>query len=126
MIQELLPTAVPDCGWQCRAWALFIESAAIDAEPARAPPSAPPQDARSAQTFFLGQLQAQAAEVGQAAAAMPMRVARMEATLGQLESGDLKLRQERRRPCTRCLAFAAARRCCRRALPAALEGSLPG
>lgn len=50
------------------------------------------QDARSQQGFILEQLQQQAAEVGQAAAAMPLRVARIESTLAQLESGDLKLR----------------------------------
>ncbi len=37
-------------------------------------------------------MQAQAQELGQAAAAMPMRVARIEQTLSQLEAGDLKLR----------------------------------
>lgn len=51
-----------------------------------------PQDASSQQAFILDQLQAQAMEVGAAAAAMPSRVARIEKILGQLESGDLKLR----------------------------------
>ena len=50
------------------------------------------QDARSQQTFLLQQFQAQATEVGQAAAAMPLRVQRIENIIGQLEGGDLKLR----------------------------------
>lgn len=50
------------------------------------------QDAKAQQTFLLGQLQAQATEVGQAAAAMPFRVQHIESTISQLESGDLKLR----------------------------------
>lgn len=50
------------------------------------------QDARSQQTFLLEQLQAQATEVGQAAAAMPLRVRRIENVIDQLEGGDLKLR----------------------------------
>lgn len=50
------------------------------------------QDTRSQQTFLLEQLQAQATEVGQAAAAMPLRVQRIENTISQLEAGDLKLR----------------------------------
>ena len=50
------------------------------------------QDASSQQAFVFEQLQAQAVEVGQAAAAMPGRIARMERVIGQLESGDLKLR----------------------------------
>lgn len=50
------------------------------------------QDTKAQQTFLLGQLQAQATEVGQAAAAMPFRVQHIENTITQLESGDLKLR----------------------------------
>jgi predicted unusual protein kinase regulating ubiquinone biosynthesis (AarF/ABC1/UbiB family) len=50
------------------------------------------QDARSQQTFLLEQFQAQATEVGQAAAAMPLRVQRIENVISQLEAGDLKLR----------------------------------
>jgi predicted unusual protein kinase regulating ubiquinone biosynthesis (AarF/ABC1/UbiB family) len=42
--------------------------------------------------FMLQALQAQASEVTAAAAAMPGRVARIDDTLGQLETGDLKLR----------------------------------
>jgi hypothetical protein len=50
------------------------------------------QDSRSRQTFILEQLQQQASDLGQAAAAMPLRVQRIESTMGLLESGDLKLR----------------------------------
>lgn len=50
------------------------------------------QDAQSQQTFIFEQLQTQAAEVGQAAAAMPLRIQRIESVIGQLEGGDLKLR----------------------------------
>ncbi len=50
------------------------------------------QDARSQQTFLLEQFQAQATEVGQATAAMPRRIQRIENVIGQLEAGDLKLR----------------------------------
>ena len=50
------------------------------------------QDSRSRQTFILEQLQQQATDLGQAAAAMPLRVQRIESTMGLLESGDLKLR----------------------------------
>lgn len=50
------------------------------------------QDSRAQQTFLLGQLQQQATDLGQAAAAMPLRVARIENTISQLETGDLKLR----------------------------------
>jgi hypothetical protein len=46
----------------------------------------------SQSTLLLGQLQQQAAELGAAAAAVPQRVARIDSTLAQLESGDLKLR----------------------------------
>lgn len=46
----------------------------------------------SQRSFLLEQLQQQAADLGQAAAAMPGRVQRIDATLGLLESGDLKLR----------------------------------
>jgi hypothetical protein len=49
-------------------------------------------DSRSRQTFILEQLQQQASDLGQAAAAMPLRVQRIESTMGLLESGDLKLR----------------------------------
>ncbi|KAG2482100.1 hypothetical protein HYH03_018956 [Edaphochlamys debaryana] len=42
--------------------------------------------------LLLEQVQQQATELGQAAAAMPLRIARMEATMAQLEAGDLKLR----------------------------------
>ncbi|KAF8066232.1 ABC1K7 [Scenedesmus sp. PABB004] len=44
------------------------------------------------QGFIIEQLQQQATEVTQAAAAMPLRVARIDSTLEQLETGDLKLR----------------------------------
>ncbi|PSC67309.1 putative aarF domain-containing kinase chloroplastic [Micractinium conductrix] len=48
--------------------------------------------ARSQSSFLLEQLQQQATDLGQAAAAMPGRVQKMDATLALLESGDLKLR----------------------------------
>lgn len=44
------------------------------------------------QGFIIEQLQQQATEVTQAAAAMPLRVRRIDNTLEQLEAGDLKLR----------------------------------
>ncbi|WIA14006.1 hypothetical protein OEZ85_002567 [Tetradesmus obliquus] len=44
------------------------------------------------QGFIIEQLQQQATEVTQAAAAMPLRVARIDSTLEQLETGNLKLR----------------------------------
>lgn len=50
------------------------------------------QDARSQSGFLLGQLQQQAADLGQAAAAMPLSVRKIESTIQLLETGDLKLR----------------------------------
>lgn len=50
------------------------------------------QDTRSQTGFVLEQLQQQAVDLGQAAAAMPMRVQRIESTMALLETGDLKLR----------------------------------
>lgn len=50
------------------------------------------QDAAAQQGLFVQQLQQQATEVGQAAAAMPLRIARIDALLSELEAGDLKLR----------------------------------
>lgn len=50
------------------------------------------QDSRGQSTFLLEQLQQQAADLGQAAAAMPMRVQKIESTMALLETGDLKLR----------------------------------
>ncbi|PRW20222.1 putative aarF domain-containing kinase chloroplastic [Chlorella sorokiniana] len=50
------------------------------------------QDSRSQTGFVLEQLQQQAVDLGQAAAAMPMRVQRIESTMALLETGDLKLR----------------------------------
>jgi predicted unusual protein kinase regulating ubiquinone biosynthesis (AarF/ABC1/UbiB family) len=50
------------------------------------------QDRRSQSAFLLEQLGQQASDLGAAAAAMPQRVQRIESTLQQLESGDLKLR----------------------------------
>ena len=50
------------------------------------------QDAKSRNTFLLEALQQQAQEVGDAAAQMPLRVARVERLMTQLESGELKLR----------------------------------
>eukprot|EP00879_Flechtneria_rotunda_P001676 GHRR01001836.1.p1 GENE.GHRR01001836.1~~GHRR01001836.1.p1 ORF type:complete len:739 (+),score=239.78 GHRR01001836.1:270-2486(+) len=47
---------------------------------------------RNSQGFIIEQLQQQATEVTQAAAAMPLRVARIDNMLEQLEIGDLKLR----------------------------------
>lgn len=44
------------------------------------------------QGFIIEQLQQQATEVTQAAAAMPLRVRRIDSTLEQLETGNLKLR----------------------------------
>jgi small neutral amino acid transporter SnatA (MarC family) len=44
------------------------------------------------QGFFIEQLQQQATEVTQAAAAMPLAVRRIDNTLEQLETGNLKLR----------------------------------
>lgn len=44
------------------------------------------------QGFIIEQLQQQATEVTQAAAAMPLRVRRIDNTLEQLETGNLKLR----------------------------------
>ncbi|KAI7839932.1 hypothetical protein COHA_006326 [Chlorella ohadii] len=49
-------------------------------------------DTRSQTGFVLEQLQQQAVDLGQAAAAMPMRVQRIESTMALLETGDLKLR----------------------------------
>lgn len=49
------------------------------------------QDAGTA-SFVLDQLRDRATEVGQAAAEMPMRLRRVESTISQLQSGDLKLR----------------------------------
>ncbi|GIL68808.1 hypothetical protein Vafri_22040 [Volvox africanus] len=52
------------------------------------------QDATGARggAALLEQVQQQASELGAAAAAMPLRIRRIEATLAQLEAGDLKLR----------------------------------
>ncbi|MEW5309310.1 MAG: hypothetical protein WDW38_001205 [Sanguina aurantia] len=51
------------------------------------------QDAqKNAGGLLLSTLQAQATEIGSAAASMPLTIKRMDTTLGQLESGDLKLR----------------------------------
>ncbi|GBF95524.1 hypothetical protein Rsub_07874 [Raphidocelis subcapitata] len=50
------------------------------------------QDAASRQDFLLTQLQQQATELGQAAAAMPTRVAAISETMDQITAGDLKLR----------------------------------
>lgn len=56
------------------------------------PPPLALQDSRGQSTFLLEQLQQQAADLGQAAAAMPMRVQKIESTMALLETGDLKLR----------------------------------
>ncbi|KAI8468021.1 MAG: ABC1 family-domain-containing protein [Monoraphidium minutum] len=50
------------------------------------------QDASAQQEFVFSQLQQQATELGQAAAAMPTRVAAISDTIDQLTAGDLKLR----------------------------------
>lgn len=50
------------------------------------------KDGRAQSTFLLGQLQTQAVEIGTAAAAVPMRVERIERTIASLEAGDIKLR----------------------------------
>ncbi|PNW79848.1 hypothetical protein CHLRE_08g369150v5 [Chlamydomonas reinhardtii] len=50
------------------------------------------QDSGSNSRLLLEQVQQQASELGAAAAAMPLRVQRIESTLSQLEAGDLKLR----------------------------------
>lgn len=50
------------------------------------------QDTRAQSTFLFEQLQQQATDLGQAAAAMPQRVQKMEKTMALLETGDLKLR----------------------------------
>jgi hypothetical protein len=50
------------------------------------------QDSQSRQSLVLNQLQQQATELGTAAAAMPMRVQRMDELLGAMESGEFKLR----------------------------------
>lgn len=50
------------------------------------------QDGRARSTFLLGQLQTQAVEMGAAAAAVPLRVQRIERTIASLEAGDIKLR----------------------------------
>jgi hypothetical protein len=73
-------------------------SRATQPPPQPAPPPCHPQellelqDARTGQRLLLQQLQQQATEMGQAAAAMPLRIARINDTLEQLESGDLRLR----------------------------------
>jgi hypothetical protein len=50
------------------------------------------QDASGRNDFVLAQLQQQATELGQAAAAMPTRVAAISDTIDQITAGDLKLR----------------------------------
>jgi predicted unusual protein kinase regulating ubiquinone biosynthesis (AarF/ABC1/UbiB family) len=50
------------------------------------------QGARAQGAFALDTLREQAAEAGAAAAALPRRVARIDAVVGQLEAGDLRLR----------------------------------
>jgi len=50
------------------------------------------QNGRVQQTFLLNQLTSQANEIGAAAAAMPLRIQKIEKTISQLETGDLKLR----------------------------------
>lgn len=47
---------------------------------------------RGSGAALLEQVQQQASELGAAAAAMPLRIRRMESTMAQLEAGDLKLR----------------------------------
>lgn len=68
----------------------------------RTPPPNPTlpslQDSRGQSAFLLEQLQQQAADLGQAAAAMPMRVQKIESTMALLETGDLKLRVGGRGP----------------------------
>lgn len=49
-------------------------------------------DLQDQRTVLLEELQRQATEFGGAAAAMPLRVAHMDAVLSQVERGDLKLR----------------------------------
>lgn len=49
-------------------------------------------DAQQQQAFAFNQLSAQAQAVGVAAAAMPFRIEKIEGTLGQIESGDVRLR----------------------------------
>jgi len=50
------------------------------------------QDMQQAQGFVLGRLQEQALQMGADASAMPSRVAKLDSTVGQLESGELKVR----------------------------------
>ena len=50
------------------------------------------QGVASQRQLVWAELQRQAVEVGRAAAAMPLRVQRIEQTMAQLESGDLRLR----------------------------------
>jgi len=50
------------------------------------------QDAQSQRALVVTQLQQQASELGAAAAAMPQRIARMDALLAAVESGEVKLR----------------------------------
>eukprot|EP00884_Botryococcus_braunii_P019654 jgi/Botrbrau1/6372/Bobra.0098s0031.1 len=49
-------------------------------------------DAGAQRTFVLDQLQKEATEMGTAAAAMPGRIAKVDAFVRDLENGDLKLR----------------------------------
>lgn len=50
------------------------------------------EDAKQAQGFVLSRLQQQAMQIGADAGAVPTRVAKMDSTLAQLESGELKIR----------------------------------
>jgi hypothetical protein len=50
------------------------------------------QDSQSQQALLITQLQQQASELTSAAAAMPLRVQRMDSLLAAMEAGELKLR----------------------------------
>lgn len=55
-------------------------------------PLCPEKDSQSRQSLLINQVQQQASELTAAAAAMPMRIQRIDTLLEQLEAGDIKLR----------------------------------